>query len=97
MLLICKSLPISWIGYSLDEKANVTFSGNTTLNGLAYGPHSLVVYANDTVGNMGATENLNFNIEKPESFPVVTVAAVAVTAIALVVAGLLVYHKKHKQ
>jgi len=43
----------SWIGYSLDGQTNVTVSGNTTLLGLCDGPHTLVVYANDTAGNMG--------------------------------------------
>ena len=84
---------VSWMGYSLDGEANVTFAGNITLNGLAFGSHSLVVYANDTVGNMGATRNVNFIIEKPESFPVGSVAAVAV-AIAFLAAGLLVYRKR---
>ena len=87
---------VSWMGYSLDEKANVTFTGNMTLNGLEFGSHSLVVYANDTVGNMGATENINFTVERPEVFPIAIVAAVSVVAVALVAAGLLVYHKKHK-
>ena len=88
---------VGWMGYSLDEKANVTFTGNRTLNGLKYGSHSLVVYANDTVGNMGTTGNINFTIAKPESFPVVPVVAVSIAAVVLLVAGLLVYHKKHKQ
>ena len=85
---------VSWMGYSLDGETNVTFTGNMTLNGLAFGSHSLVVYANDTVGNMGATGNINFIIAKPESFPVVPVS---VAVVILVVAGLLVYQKKHKR
>ena len=87
--------PICWMGYSLDGKTNVTLTGNITLNGLAYGSHGLVVYANDTVGNMGTTGNLNFTIEKPESFPIVLVAAVSFVVV-LLVAGLLLYRKKHK-
>jgi hypothetical protein len=87
---------VGWMGYSLDGEANVTFTGNMTLNGLAYGSHGLVVYANDTVGNMGATENVNFTIERPEVFQIAIVAAVSVAVLALVAAGLLVYHKKHK-
>lgn len=45
----------SWIGYSLDNQANVTITGNWTLSGLSKGAHSVVVYANDTEGNMGAS------------------------------------------
>ena len=88
---------VAWMGYSLDEKANVTFIGNMTLNELAYGSHSLAVYANDTVGNMGATENVNFNIKKPEVFPVVPIAIVSIALIIVICAGLLVYHKKRKR
>jgi hypothetical protein len=85
------------MGYSLDGEANVTFTGNITLNGLEFGSHSLVVYANDTVGNMGATENVNFTIERSEVFAIVPVAAASAAVVAVVaVAGLLVRHKKHK-
>ena len=87
---------VSWMSYSLDGETNVTFPGNMTLNRLAFGSHSLAVYANDTVGNMGATGNVNFTIEKPESFPTLPVAAVAFVVVALAVACLLVYHKKHQ-
>lgn len=88
--------PICWMGYSLDGEANFTFTGNITLNGLAYGSHGLVVYANDTVGNMGTTGNLDFIIAKPEAFPTVLVS-VLVAAVVMVVSGLLVYHKKRKR
>jgi hypothetical protein len=87
---------VSWMGYSLDMEANVTFTGNMTLNGLAYRSHGLVVYANDTVGNMGATENVNFNIEKPEVFPFLPIAIFSIAVIIVLCTGLLVYHKKHK-
>jgi hypothetical protein len=87
---------VGWMGYSLDGKTNVTFTGNTTLNGLAFGSHSLAVYANDTVGNMGATENVNFNIEKPEVFPFLPIAIFSIAVIIVLCTGLLVYHKKHK-
>lgn len=59
--------PVSWVGYSLDQKENVTLHGNTTIDGLAYGSHSLVVFANDTAGNMGSTGNMDFVVAKPES------------------------------
>jgi hypothetical protein len=85
---------VSWVGYSLDGKTNVTFTGNITLNQLTYGSHSLVVYANDTVGNIGTT-NLNFTVERAEVFPVLPVTIMAIVAL-VVVAGLLVYYKKHK-
>jgi hypothetical protein len=53
----------SWMGYSLDEQANNTIVGNTTLMGLLDGSHSVVVYANDTVGNMGASSTVYFTVD----------------------------------
>ena len=53
----------SWIGYSLDSQANATITGNTTLTSLADGLHSVVVYANDTAGNMGASSRVYFTID----------------------------------
>ncbi|HEX9262068.1 MAG TPA: hypothetical protein VF893_06020 [Candidatus Bathyarchaeia archaeon] len=89
--------PICWIGYSLDGKRNVTVTENVTLNELAYGSHVLVVYANDTVGNMGTTGSIDFTVAKPESFPVVPIAlTVSIIAVAASV-GLLFYFKKCKQ
>jgi hypothetical protein len=58
----------------------------------------ITVFAQDTFGNIGSSETISFTIAKPESelFPAVPVAAVSTLAVALVVAGLFVYHKKHK-
>jgi parallel beta-helix repeat protein len=88
---------VNWTGYSLDGKRNVTVTGNTTLTGLSSGVHNVTVYANDTYGNMAASETIDFTIPKP--FPIVPVAAVSV-AVAVAVAtatGLLVYFKKRNQ
>jgi hypothetical protein len=55
--------PISWIGYSLDGQANITVTGNTTLSGFqTFGSHSVVVYSNDTFGNMGSSATLCFTL-----------------------------------
>lgn len=43
----------SWIGYSLNGQPNATIAGNATLPFLLDGWHNVVVYANDTFGNMG--------------------------------------------
>ena len=62
--------PTSWIGYSIDNQANATVIENTTLTGLSLGKHSLVVFANDTIGNMANSQIVNFSIVKEEnSFP----------------------------
>jgi hypothetical protein len=52
----------SWIGYSLDGQANETITGNVTLT-LSDGLHYVVVYANDTAGNMGASGPVYFTVD----------------------------------
>jgi hypothetical protein len=44
---------VQWTGYSLDSQSNKTITGKTNLTGLTNGNHSLIVYANDTNGNVG--------------------------------------------
>ncbi len=89
--------PASWIGYSLDGQTNVTIAGNTTLTELTEGMHSLTLYANDTVGNMGASETMYFNVEMPkeEHLPTEVVGAVGASAsAAVIVFGLMLVSKK---
>jgi len=87
-----------WIGYSLDAEKNVTITGNTTVSGLSNGLHSLIVYANDTAGNTGASEMIHFTIEAQqpvEPFPTWIVAVTVI--IAVVGVALLVYFVKVKK
>ena len=53
---------LDWIGYSLDGGANVTIAGNTTVPIVGAPPynHNTVVYANDTYGNMTASNIVFF-------------------------------------
>jgi len=53
---------ISWAGYSLDGQVNTTVVGNTTLTNLAQGLHSVVVYANDTAGEVTSSQTVYFTI-----------------------------------
>jgi hypothetical protein len=53
----------SWIGYSLNNQANVTIPGNTTLTSLLDGVCYVVIYANDTTGNMGASSTVYFTVD----------------------------------
>jgi parallel beta-helix repeat protein len=56
-----------WIGYSLDGQTNVTITGNTTLPTLSDGWHYVILYANDTFGNMGsATVYFAVDTTKPD-------------------------------
>jgi hypothetical protein len=49
-------------GYSLDGEANVTIAGNTTLT-ISEGSHSIMVYANDTDGYVGASDIVPFLVD----------------------------------
>jgi hypothetical protein len=66
------------------------------------GNHTLMVYANthDSSHSFAtvifSTETYPPNLTKPEPFPTLTVAASSVASAVIVIAGLLVYHKKHK-
>ena len=50
----------SWIGYSLDNKKNVTIKRNTTLEELKDGSHTIIAYAKDTFGNSVASNKVSF-------------------------------------
>jgi N-acetylneuraminic acid mutarotase len=88
--------PVNWAGYSLDGKENVTLNGNTTLAGLSNGLHNITVYANDTFGNIGASETIAFTIAKPEPFPTVPVAVVSMVIVAVACVGILLYLRKNR-
>jgi len=51
---------LDWTGYSLDGGANETIIGNTTVGSLGACGHNIVVYANDTRGNMAASNTVFF-------------------------------------
>ncbi len=88
--------PILELSYSLDGKQNVTITGNFTITNLSNGLHNVTIYAKDTFGNMGASET-TFTIARPESFPIVPVAATSAGAsIAIAAIGLIYYYKKRK-
>lgn len=89
---------VNWVGYSIEGKKNATINGNTTLTGLSNGLHNVTIYANDTFGNMGASQTVTFTIAKPEPFPTATVAVISGTSSIVVTIGcLLVYIKRHKR
>jgi PGF-pre-PGF domain-containing protein len=51
--------PQAW-WYSLDGGTNTTFTPNITISDLSEGSHNLIVYANDSAGNI-VTSNLQFS------------------------------------
>jgi len=62
-LIFILSEPTSWNGYSLDGHVNTTVSGNSTLANLLDGTHNVLVYANDTEGNMGISNTVYFTVD----------------------------------
>jgi N-acetylneuraminic acid mutarotase len=52
-----------WMGYSLDNKANVTIQGETKLSGLSQGSHNVTIYVNDSLGNMGSSNTSFFSVD----------------------------------
>jgi hypothetical protein len=55
-------MPVSWVGYSLDGGASTTIAENATL-ALSEGFHNVVVYANSTEGNIGASPKVYFTVD----------------------------------
>lgn len=85
--------PAPWIGYSLDGKANITIAENSTLAGLADGPHNLIIYANDTVGNMGTSGTMHFSVDVPKQGSLPTLIGVSASIIVMGI-GLVVFFRK---
>lgn len=89
--------PISWICYCLDGKTNVTITGNTTLTGIPNGSHNIVIYANDTLGNMGASEAINFNVSQKTTLQAGFVYPIAgVVTVGIIIAIVLVLKRRTK-
>ena len=51
-----------WMGYSLDNQANVTIKGQTQLQNLTQGSHSIIIFANDSQGNIGSSNKIFFSV-----------------------------------
>lgn len=88
--------PISEMGYCLDGQEKVSIGGNTTLTGLSNGQHNVTVYTTDQLGNFDVSDTLFFNVDAPDTLPVVAVSVVA-TVSFIVCIGLLIYRRKSPQ
>ena len=62
-LVLSVNRPTIWMGYSLDDLANVTVTGDVELSNLSEGEHRLTVYVNDTFGNMVSSSNITFFVD----------------------------------
>lgn len=95
------SLSLSWFGYSLDGKENVTAINGTSIK-LPVASKNLTLYANDTAGNWAAPQTVYYSVAwnggtppPPTPFPWLPVTA-SIGIIAVVTASLLIYFKKLK-
>jgi outer membrane protein assembly factor BamB len=98
-LVFSVSNAVSWIGYSLDGKQNITVTGNTTIANLPNGFQTLTIFANDTYGNV-ASQTVNFTVEKPQNGIVGSTVIIAVTAVPVVVICLIVgllFYRRHRK
>jgi parallel beta-helix repeat protein len=76
-----------WTKYSLDEKANVTITEDITLSDLSNGEHSITIYAQDTDGQIRASETIYFTIAEGDGTPQSEFSAIIlIAAIILLVA-----------
>jgi N-acetylneuraminic acid mutarotase len=62
---------VSWAGFSLDNKTNKTLTGITEVTDIADGQHVITIFANDTLGNMGASQPVYFTIDN--AAPIITI------------------------
>ncbi len=99
---------LSWVGYSIDGKENVTVFQNGTLVDLPpqFGNHSLTLYANDTFGNFASPKAISFLIvpnlgptQSPSPSPSPTVPEFPAWIIQppAIVVGLVVYLAKRRR
>jgi hypothetical protein len=78
--------------YSLDGQANVPINGNTTLTGLAYGSHKIVVYGQDNKGETYTSDTIHFSVMFHTLWTTTGVTLLAVFSTSLVVC-----YKKRRQ
>jgi N-acetylneuraminic acid mutarotase len=62
---------VQWMGYSMDGDNNITVTSTIELTGLSDGSHYVTMYANDTSGNMGASDTVYFFVDTEP--PVITI------------------------
>ena len=95
MLNFVVNKPVSHIFYSLDNYWNATVNpnGSLALTKLSNGDHNVTIYAQDEYGLLSSPSVVYFSVK---AFPTSTVTVVlGIVMAVLVVAGLLVYYKKH--
>jgi len=81
------------LSYSLDGCEKIPLSGNTTLNGLANGEHTITIHAEDEQGNTSTLQTITF---RADNTLLTNLVIVAIATVTIVIISLLVYFKKRK-
>ena len=88
-------VPALSLSYSLDNGEEVSISGNTTLNGLANGNHTLLIYGTDEQGNTSTLRTIIFGVD---ATPITLIIIPITTATVIVISAcLLFYYKKRRK
>jgi hypothetical protein len=84
--------------YSLDGETAIEINGNSTLTGLSYSSHNLVIYACDTLGSRTDFNEIWFAVAKPElaSFSSLTITLSLVSIICVATAAL-IYSSRYRK
>ena len=89
----------SSLSYSVDWKENVSIAGNTTVENLSNGLHSVTLYANDIYGNT-FSQTIAFTVEKSPleniGNPLIIATIAIPVAILFLAIGLLFYTRRRK-
>ncbi len=92
--------PAPWVAYSLDGGEKIAVTGNTTLTATT-GDHSLVLYANDTSGNLGKSAVAHFTVQIPafrlETGDLIVLAAIVVASAVAIAAAVLSYSRMRRR
>jgi hypothetical protein len=80
----------SWMGYCLDNGTQTTITGNTTFTA-APGDHTIVMYANDTKGNLGQSEMAFFSVQIPWVRNYNRVAPIVILFVVIIAEGILLF------
>ncbi len=63
LLSFDKNYPFNWIGYSIDGLASKAILGNVSIPFPEDGPHSILVFGKDSIGNLYQSDPRNFSVD----------------------------------
>ena len=72
--------------YTVDNKENVTFTGDVIISDLSPGNHTLIVYAKDEFGNLGVSDTVVFTIKPfPSILVIISISLVGFIGFILII------------